>query len=89
MIDFWNVHGWFFIVFLCMFPRLTMFLTGIFGAWFSPLFFIGWLFAPRVTVAILATACYWHTNPVLCIITWIWALSGESAEKKAVSKRKS
>lgn len=80
--NFWQVHGIFFILFLCLFPRLTMLCTGIFFSWMSPLFFFGWLLIPRLTVAILATSVYFDTNPVLCVITWIWALSGESTEKK-------
>ena len=84
--EFWQVHGIFFILFIMLFPRLTMLLTGICSAWSGPWFWIGWIFAPRITVAILATIVYWGTNPVLCVFTWVWALSGESAEKKACTK---
>lgn len=79
--DFWAVHGLWFVFFLCFFPRLTMLAMGIFMAFLSPLFVIGWLLLPRLTVAILATSCYWDTNPVLCVITWIWAFLGEFTEK--------
>ena len=86
-IDFWSVHGWWFIFFLACFPRLTMFFTGICAAFSGFWFWVGWVLAPRFTVAILATMTYWDTNMVLCIITWLWALGGESSEKKAVKKR--
>ena len=84
-INFWDVHGFFFIFFMLFFPRLTMLfgtvVADIFG---GPLFWIGWLFAPRLTVAIIGTIIYWDTNPVLCVFTWMWALGGESTEKKAI-----
>ena len=83
--DFWVIHGWWFIFFLAFCPRLTMLVMGICVTWSGPWFWIGWIFAPRITVAVLATTVYWGTNPVLCVITWLWALGGESSEKKAVS----
>jgi len=85
--DFWAVHGIWFIIFLMIFPRLTMLFTGICGVFSGPLFWIGWVLAPRLTVAILATMVYWETNTILCIITWIWALGGEGAEKRACTSR--
>lgn len=86
-INFWDVHGIFFIIFLCFFPRLTMLFTGICSTFSGVLFWVGWVFAPRLTVAILATMVYWTHNPVLCVWTWIWALGGESTEKSAVKNR--
>lgn len=79
--SFWQAHGIFFIFFLFFFPRLTMLLTGICFAWSGVLFWLGWVFAPRLTVAILATTVYWHTNPILCVLAWVWALGGETVEK--------
>jgi hypothetical protein len=82
LIDFWQVHGIFFLIFITLFPRLTMLfaVTVPFGflAW------LGWLFAPHLTVAILATQYYWHTNPILCIIAWFIALAGTGGEYKVV-----
>ena len=87
--SFWNFHGWWFIFFLCFLPRLTMLLSGICFMFFAgPLFWVGWLLAPRITVAILATFFYFPTNPILCVITWMWALGGEGAEKKVIVKIK-
>ena len=72
-----------------IFPRLTMLFMGICAAWSGPLFWVGWVLAPRITVAVLATCCYWGTNPILCVITWIWALGGEGGKKSTVKKRNS
>ena len=79
MIDFWDIHGLWFIFFMMIFPRLTILFTGIVtgGFWW----WFGWLLAPRLLVAILATSSYWDTNPILVILSWFWALGGESAEK--------
>lgn len=86
-ISFWQFHGFFFVLFMCLFPRLTMLFSGIcFKAFAGPLFWVGWILAPRLTVAIIATFLYWNTNPVLCVLTWMWALSGESAEKTSFAK---
>jgi hypothetical protein len=81
MTSFWNHHGLIFLFFMFFFPRLTMLFTGICFAWSGFLFWLGWIFAPRLTVAILATNVYWVSNPILCVITWMWALSGEVFEK--------
>lgn len=43
------------------------------GGWF------GWLVAPRIYAAIIATTLYWDTNPTLCVITWIVALGTTGA----------
>jgi hypothetical protein len=51
------------------------------------LWWLGWLFVPRLLVAILATFVYWHTNTFLVVLTWIWALGGESSEKKIISSK--
>ena len=84
MMNFWHVHGIFFLFFIAVFPRLTMLfaVAGPFG-WLT---WLGWLFLPHVTVAILATVAYWHTNPVLCVIAWLFALGGTTAEGKTARK---
>ncbi|MFT5703066.1 MAG: hypothetical protein ACJAZX_000800 [Rickettsiales bacterium] len=79
---FWNDHGIFFIIFLFIFPRLTLLLSSVaFGGLF---WWIGWLFMPRLLIAILATTYYWENNKILVIFSWIWALSGEAFEKRSV-----
>lgn len=82
MIDFWEVHGIFFLLFVTLFPRLTMLFAV--STPFGLLAWIGWLFVPHLTVAILATQFYWHTNPILCIIAWFIALAGTGGEGKVV-----
>ncbi len=81
--DFWTQHGPFFLLFITLFPRLTMLfaVTAPFGflAW------LGWFFAPHLTVAILATQYYWETNPILCVIAWFVAFAGTGSEAKIVS----
>ena len=82
--NFWDVHGIVFLVCMFFFPRLTLLFSSVaFGGF---LWWLGWLFVPRILVAILATTAYWDTNPVLCVGAWIWALALESGEKTAVAK---
>ena len=83
--DFWQVHGWVFILCLFFFPRLTLFFSSVASG--GILWWTGFVFAPRLLVAILATTAYWNTNTILVVFTWFWALSGESTEKFVVSKR--
>jgi len=84
--DFWDVHGLFFIIFMMFFPRLTMLFSGVCGAWSGLLFWIGWVLAPRLTVACLATTVYWDTNPIICVFAWLWCLGGEYSEKQGAVK---
>lgn len=84
---FWEHHGILFLVFMFFFPRLTMlFGTSVASTFGGPLLWLGWLFVPRLTVAIIATTLYWETDLVLCVLTWMWALSGEGAEKRVVQR---
>lgn len=80
--DFWQEHGIFFLIFVTLFPRLTMLFATTVS--FGLLAWIGWFFAPHLTVAILATQYYWHTNPILCIIAWFVAFAGTGGEFKMV-----
>ena len=70
---------------MAFFPRLTLLLSSVASG--GILWWLGWLLAPRLTVAILATTAYWHTNIFLVVFTWLWALGGESTEKKIVVNR--
>ena len=78
-INFWDVHGALFLMFLALFPRLTLLLSNV--ALGGPLWWLGWIFAPRLLVAVLATFAYWQTNPMLVTIAWLIATFGESSEK--------
>lgn len=81
--DFWQEHGILFLIFITIFPRLTMLFAV--STPFGLLAWIGWLFAPHLTVAILATEFYWQTNPILCVIAWFVALAGTGGEAKMVT----
>jgi len=83
MDNFWDYHGCWFIFFMFFFPRLTMlFATTTVSGGF--LYLLGWLFAPRLTVAIIATTYFWQANTFLCVLTWFWAIGGEYTEKVVV-----
>lgn len=78
--NFWDVHGFWFIFFMFFFPRLTLLFSSVaFGGVF---WWLGFIFTPRLLVAILATTAYWETNPILVVFAWFWALGLESAEKR-------
>lgn len=80
--NFWHVHGILFLIFITLFPRLTMLFAV--SVPFGILAWLGWLFVPHILVAIFATIFYWHTNPILCIIAWFVALAGTGTEAKVV-----
>lgn len=84
-INFWNVHGVFFLVFITFFPRLTLLFSSV--AFGGVLWWLGFFFLPRVLVASLATVAYFHTNPILVTISWVIALGGEIFEKWGISGR--
>ena len=79
MENFWLNNSILYAVGLALFPRLSLLFCTING---SIIFWLGWFFFPRITIAILATLFYSSSNPFLVIISWIFALGGESAEKK-------
>jgi hypothetical protein len=81
--DFFQKHGVFFLVFITLFPRLTLLFSSVpFG---GILWWLGFLFMPRLLVAVLATVTYGQTNPLLVGIAWFVAISGEIMEKKKIS----
>ncbi len=87
--DFWQVHGIWFLIFIVLFPRLTMlFAVAVPFGWLA---WLGWIFTPSLLVAILATTYYWHTNPVLCIIAWLFAfgkIGGTATKASSGSSKK-
>lgn len=83
--NYWDIHGFFLLVFLTFFPRLTLLFSSIpFGGFF---WWLGFIFAPHYLVAILATVNYWHQNPILVAISWFVALGGETSEKYYLKHR--
>lgn len=77
--DYFDKRGVFFLFFVTLFPRLTLLFSSVpFGgvAWW-----LGFVFCPRILVAILATINYFHANPILVVLSWLIALGGEGLEK--------
>jgi hypothetical protein len=85
-VDFWERHGIFFLIFITVFPRLTLLFSSV--AFGGVLWWLGFLFMPRILVASLATVAYFHTNPVLVVISWLAAFGGEVFEKWGIGGRK-
>lgn len=83
--NFFDHHGIIVLIFLAIFPRLTLLIASF--ATGGVLWWLGWIFAPHLLVAILAIP-YWDTNPVLVIIAWAFALGGTGAEGEVVKSRK-
>lgn len=83
-VNFWDKHGVFFLFFIAIFPRLTLLFSSVaFGGF---LWWLGFFICPRILVASLATVAYFHTNPILVIISWLIALSGEVFEKWGIGR---
>lgn len=83
--NYWDHHGLLFLIFVTVFPRLTLLFSSIpLG---GLLWWLGFIFAPRILVALLATAAYWVQNPILVVIAWLVAVSGESSEKYVIVNR--
>lgn len=85
-VDFFAKHGVFFLIFITIFPRLTLLFSSVaFGGFF---WWLGFFFCPRILVASLATVAYFHTNPLLVTISWIVALGGETLEKVGIGGKR-
>jgi hypothetical protein len=57
------------------------------GFTYPILFWLGWLFTPRLVIAILATSFYWQTNPILCILAWVYCFCVGNGSNKVVSEK--
>lgn len=84
-VNYWQNRGVFFLFFVTLFPRLTLLLSSVVSGGF--LWWLAWVFSPRILVAYLATVAYWQTNPILVVISWVIALGGETSEKTVVINR--
>ncbi len=84
-INFFQKHGIFFLIFITLFPRLTLIFSSVATGGF--LWWLAFFICPRVLVASLATVAYFHTNPILVTISWLVALGGEVFEKWGISGR--
>ena len=78
-VNYWDRRGVFFLFFIALFPRLTLLFSSV--ATGGILWWLGFLFIPRILVAALATVAYFHTNPVLVVMSWMIAIGGEVFEK--------
>ena len=85
-LTFWEAHhlAWLLLIGLALFPRITLLFV---GGPFSPLHWLGWLIAPHLLVAILATSRYWDTDPVLCVVAWFFAFAGTGGESRLAWRR--
>ena len=85
-VDFFQRHGIMFLFFITLFPRLTLLFSSVASGGF--IWWLGFIFCPRILVASLATVAYFHTNPILVVISWIVALGGETLEKAGIGGSK-
>ena len=75
--EYWDIHGWIFLLGCIIFPRLTLLFSGVVTGGFTICF--SWFFMPHILVAILSLS-YWSTNPLLVIAAWICAIIGTMIE---------
>lgn len=85
-VDFFDKHGIFFLIFITIFPRLTLLFSSVVSG--GLFWWLGFFFCPRILVASLATVSYFHTNPLLVVISWLVALGGETMEKAGIGGRR-
>ena len=83
-VNFWEKHNVFFLIFIAIFPRLTLLFSSVaFGGF---IWWLGFFFCPRILVASLATVAYFHTNPILVCLSLLIALGGEFFEKRGIGR---
>lgn len=85
-VSFFEVHAlpWLVLGGLALFPRITLLIVGGPFMWLQ---WLGWLVAPHLLVAIMATVLYWQTNPVLCVVAWFFAFAGTGGEGRVAHRR--
>jgi hypothetical protein len=81
-VNFFAKHHIFFLIFITIFPRLTLLFSSVVTGGF--VWWLGFIFCPRVLVASLATVSYFHTNPLLVTLSWLIAIGGEVMEKMGI-----
>ncbi len=81
--NFFQHHGVLVLICLAIFPRLTLLFASFASG--GVLWWLGWIFTPHILVAFLSLP-YWHSNPVLVVFAWIFALCGTGAEGEVASK---
>tara|TARA_Y100000310_G_scaffold308553_1_gene351785 strand:+ start:10202 stop:10513 length:312 start_codon:yes stop_codon:yes gene_type:complete len=81
--DFWEVHGFLFVLGLMFLPRITVIFFSVVTG--GPFFWLGFILFPRVVIIILAGQ-YWDTNPVFVFFAALWCYVGESLEKSILAE---
>ncbi len=85
-VSYFENHGIFFLIFITFFPRLTLLFSSVASG--GVLWWLSWLFFPRILVAVLATFAYFQTNPILVTISWLVAFGGEGFEKRTIGRNR-
>lgn len=78
--DFWENHTIWFVIAISIFPRLTMLFATAYGG--GLLYWIGWLFVPRLTVAVIATILYRETNLEMVILAWLLCIIWHTSQSE-------
>jgi len=80
-------HALFLLVGLAVFPRITTAAMMLWGGLLSGglLWWLGWIFAPHLLVAFLSLP-YWHSDPLLVIVAWVFALCGTGGEAETARR---
>ncbi len=81
---FWETHSIWFVLAMFFFPRLTMLFATTFGS--GVLYWVGWMLAPKLTVAVIAASLYWETDPYLVLFAFIWCLLGSDYDYHSLSR---
>jgi hypothetical protein len=86
-VSFFQAHpsalGWLMLAGLAIFPRITLLFV---GPHFGLLAWLGWIFCPHFVVAIIATTKYWDSDPLLCVVAWVFALAGTGGEGRVAHR---
>lgn len=82
--NFFDLHGVFFLICIAIFPRLTLLFSSVISG--GLLWWVGFIFFPHLLVAILSIP-FWDTNPVLVILALLFAMEGSRFETTTVTTR--
>ncbi len=83
-----HTHPILLLIGLAVFPRITTAIMFVWGGLVSGgiLWWLGWIFTPHLLVAFLSLP-YWHSDPLLVIVAWIFALGGTGGEAATARHR--
>ena len=85
--DYFQRHGYIFLFALTFFTRIALVFSSVITGGF--VWWLAFLFCPRILIATLATVSYFHTNPLLVVMSWLIALGGEAFEKWGINRKRS